>query len=105
MPATERGEVWLADLGLVGKIRPVLILSVAPEDTDRALVVIVPHTTSVRGSRFEVQVDAPFLKAGAFDPQNLNTMSTSKLIRRLGCLSEPAFSSVVDSLQRWLGLI
>ncbi len=33
-----RGEVWLADLGYVGKIRPVLILSVLPGPDDRALV-------------------------------------------------------------------
>ena len=26
----KRGEIWLADLGYVGKVRPVLVLSVEP---------------------------------------------------------------------------
>ena len=41
-----RGEIWLADLGYAGKIRPVLILSVPPGDEDRALVTYVIRTTS-----------------------------------------------------------
>lgn len=49
-----RGEVWLADLGFAGKIRPVLILSVAPGDEDRALVTYVIRTTSVRGTAYEI---------------------------------------------------
>jgi mRNA interferase MazF len=28
MPTPQRGEVWLADLGIAAKIRPALILSV-----------------------------------------------------------------------------
>jgi mRNA interferase MazF len=34
----ERGEVWLADLGLAAKVRPVLVISVAYADADYALV-------------------------------------------------------------------
>jgi len=36
------------DLGLAAKVRPGLVVSVPPSDQDRALVSIVPHTTSVR---------------------------------------------------------
>jgi mRNA interferase MazF len=43
-----RGEVWLFDLGMEGKVRPALIVSVAYNDLDRALVTILPHTTSLR---------------------------------------------------------
>ncbi len=42
-----RGEIWLADLGYTGKVRPVLILSVAYTDDERAIVTYVPRTTSV----------------------------------------------------------
>jgi hypothetical protein len=28
MPKARRGEIWIADLGMVAKVRPVLILSV-----------------------------------------------------------------------------
>ena len=31
MPKAKRGEVWLADLGLAAKVRPVLVVSVAYE--------------------------------------------------------------------------
>ena len=39
--------------------RPALVISVAFGDTDRALVTIVPHTTSLRGSQFEIPVASP----------------------------------------------
>jgi mRNA interferase MazF len=55
-----RGEVWLFDLGMAGKVRPALVVSVPYEDTDRTLITIVPHTTSLRDSRYEIAVRAPF---------------------------------------------
>ncbi|HEV7486016.1 MAG TPA: hypothetical protein VGQ65_10065 [Thermoanaerobaculia bacterium] len=45
-----------------GKIRPCLVLSVAAGDSDRALFTVVPHTTSLRGSRFECVRHVSFLK-------------------------------------------
>jgi mRNA-degrading endonuclease toxin of MazEF toxin-antitoxin module len=35
-----RGEVWLFDLGMEGKVRPALIVSVASGDLDWALVTL-----------------------------------------------------------------
>lgn len=54
-----RGEVWLFDLGMEGKVRPALVVSIAYGDLDRALVTILPHTTSLRGSQFEIPVQTP----------------------------------------------
>src|ERR1700676_1545104 len=76
-----RGEVWLADLGYAAKVRPGLILSVAPGDQDRVLITLVPHTTSVRGSLFEVVFPKKFLNAGAFDAQGLVIVAPARLIR------------------------
>ena len=59
MPTPNRGEVWLADLGIAAKVRPCLVLSVPPGPQDRVLVTLVPHTTSVHGTQFEV-VDGRF---------------------------------------------
>jgi mRNA interferase MazF len=56
-----RGEVWLFDLGMAAKTRPVLVVSVAYGDADRAVVTVVPYTTQLRGSPFEMPVHAPFL--------------------------------------------
>jgi hypothetical protein len=48
-----------------------LVRSVATEDVDRALVTLVPHTTALRGTRFEVTVSVRYLKAGGFDAQRM----------------------------------
>jgi mRNA interferase MazF len=66
-----RGEVWLLDLGMVENVRPALIVSAGFSDFDRALITVVPHITSLRGSHFEVVVPVPFLKPGAFLVQTL----------------------------------
>lgn len=104
MAAPGRGEVWLVDLGLAAKVRPALVLSVPAGDEDRALATLVPHTTSVRGSRFEVAVPAPFLREGAFDAQGLVTIPHAKLIRRLGKLHPIQLAQVEQGVRAWLGL-
>ena len=104
MKAPQRGEVWLVDLGLAAKVRPALVLSVPAEDTDRALVTIIPHTTSVRGSRFEAAVSVAFLRVGAFDAQNIVTIPHAKLVRRLGNLSAAQLAVVERAAIVWLGL-
>ena len=103
MKTPQRGEVWLVDLGLAAKVRPALVISIPAEDVDRALVTMVPHTTSARGSRFEAAVSVPFLRAGVFDAQNLVTIPHAKLIRMLGKLSA-AQLVVVEATAIWLGL-
>lgn len=66
MPSPKHGEVWLVDFGFAGKTRPALVVSGSFGDQDRALITVVPHTTALRGSVFEIAVQAPFLKPGAF---------------------------------------
>ena len=77
MRSPGRGEVWLVDLGLAAKVRPAVVVSIPAEDVDRTLVTLVPHTTSLRGSRFEVPVAVPFLRAGAFNAQSLGRVSST----------------------------
>ena len=62
-----RGEIWLIELGRVQKTRPVLILSVAYEDEECALVSYVARTTSTRGTEYEVPHQAPKFLLGAYD--------------------------------------
>jgi mRNA interferase MazF len=104
MAKTRRGDVWLVDLGMAGKIRPCLVLSVAATDQDRALATLVAHTTSPRGSRFEVSVESRFLKPGVFDAQNLITVPHSRLMRRLDALSAEQVATVEEAVRHWLGL-
>jgi len=99
-----RGDVWLVDLGMVAKVRPCLVLSIpADDDSDRVLATLVPHTTSARGSRFEVASSVRFLKPGAFDAQNLITIPNVKLIRVLGTLPGDQLADVESAVKRWLG--
>jgi len=100
----QRGEVWLVDLGMVAKVRPALVLSVPSSDIDRALATLVPHTTSVRGSRFEAPISIKFLKTGAFDAQNLITIPHAKLLRRMGTLNSEQLSEVEHVVRLWLGM-
>jgi mRNA interferase MazF len=99
-----RGEVWLFDLGMAAKTRPVLVVSVAYEDADRAIVTVVPHTTQLRGSRFEIPVHAPFLRHGAFLVQGISTHPKAWAIRRIGALTPDQMAPVMAGLRNWLGL-
>lgn len=51
MPKQNRGEVWMVDLGMVAKVRPCLVISTPALMQDRALVTVVTHTKSTRGSK------------------------------------------------------
>ena len=93
----------MVDLGLAAKVRPCLVLSVPALDQDRALATLVPHTTSVRGTRFEVTLKIAFLHAGAFDAQGIVTIPHAKLVRKLGTLTTEQLSSVESTVQKWLG--
>jgi mRNA interferase MazF len=103
MDSPDRGEVWLVDLGYVAKVRPCLVISIPALEQDRALVTLVPHTTSPRGSRFEVQVQVRFLREGVFDVQNIVTIPHAKLLRKLGDLTSEQIVEVEDALLFWLG--
>lgn len=103
MSSHERGEVWLVDLGYVAKVRPCLLVSIPTLNQDRALVTLVPHTTSPRGSRFEVNIKARFLKPGVFDVQSIITIPHVKLLRKLGELNSEQLGQVEDALLFWLG--
>ncbi len=98
-----RGEVWLFDLGMAEKVRPVLVVSTRFEDCDRALVTVIPHTTSLRGSRHEIGAFAPFLKPGAFLVQGVSTHPSVRAVRKLGTLRVDQFDLVVTGMLRWLG--
>ena len=105
MRTPERGEVWLADLGAVAKIRPVLVISVPFGDNDHALFQIVPHTTQRRGSQFEAAVPLNFLEAGIFNVQGLAAVSKTPFLKFLGTLSPSQMITVEAALKKWLGLI
>lgn len=100
----ERGEVWQVDFGAVAKVRPALIISVKYGDADRALIGVIPHTTAVRGSQFEVAVDVRFLGEGAFLVQGFQAFPPKYFLRRLGVLTPAQLELVETALMRWIGV-
>ena len=104
MRAPLRGEVYMVDLGLAAKVRPCLVFSVPLEESDRSLVTLVPHTTALRQSRFEVAVPVRFLRTGAFDAQGIVTVPTVRLMNRLGTLTNEQLRSVEKAVCEWLGI-
>ncbi len=100
----ERGEVWQVDFGMAQKVRPALVISIPYSGADRALIGVIPHTTAVRGSQFEVSVPVRFLHEGAFLVQGLVAVPPKFFVRRLGVLSTEQMRSVDLVLRHWLGL-
>lgn len=103
LPLIQRGELWLVDLGYLGKVRPVLVVSIPFLDHERTLCLVVPHTTSVIGTRFEVIIKHPVLQAGAFDVQQTAAVQAVKFVRRLGTLNLEQMGKIEQSLQLVLG--
>jgi mRNA interferase MazF len=80
------GEVWLADLGLAAKTRPVVIVSRHDPDAPRALTIYVPLTTQNRGSRYEVALPKlTFLRElSVANVQGIASLPVTRLERKLG---------------------
>jgi mRNA interferase MazF len=104
MPKPSPRETWVVDLGMVAKVRPALVLSDYPDDDELALIVVIPHTTALRGSRWEFASPKPFLKEGAFHLQQVQPVSLPRLVRRLGFLEEDEFRKLAAQLRRLLNL-
>jgi len=104
MPVVNRGEVWMIDFGLAAKVRPALLLTGNPADDELDLVSVLLHTTSLRGNRWEFPIPKSFLKPGAFHLQQVQTVSTIKLERRLGTLTAEEMKHVLDRLASRFGL-
>jgi mRNA interferase MazF len=104
MAQPKRGDVWIVDLGLVAKVRPCLLLTDFPADDELALVTVVPHTTAIRGNKWEYVCEKNFLQPGAFHLQQVQSVSIAKLVRRLGALDNDEMTSIAEALRRRLAL-
>ena len=88
----------MVDFGLAAKVRPALLLTGAPAEDELDVVTTLLHTTALRGNRWELSIAKPFLKPGAFHLQQIQTVSTMKLERRLGALTAVEMDLVLDAL-------
>jgi mRNA interferase MazF len=94
------GEVWLADLGLAAKTRPVVIVSRDDPDPPRALVLYVPLTTQNRQSPYEVALpQLRFLdRDSVANVQGLGSLPRIRLERRLGKLPDDVITRIKRAL-------
>lgn len=102
----QSGEVWFADLGMIEKSRPVLVLAYPQPADARALVVVAPLTSQIRGLRGEVPLGKPrwLPKISAVNVQGLASFDPGKLARRLGALSTEQLDAVKIALRDLLEL-
>jgi len=100
------GQVWFAELGMVGKSRPVLVLAFPGCDDARALAVVAPLTSQIRGMRGEVDLGKPrwLPKHSAVNVQGLASFDHRKLSRRMGEISSAQIAEVKTALRDLLGL-
>ena len=100
------GEVWLADLGIAAKTRPVVVVSRYDEEPPRVLVIYVPLTSEDRGSAYEVKMPKlPFLHVeGVANVQGIGSLPIKRLERRLGVLPKEILGKIKQALRFALDL-
>jgi mRNA interferase MazF len=94
------GEIWLADLGLAAKTRPIVIVSRQDPDPPRSLVLYVPLTTQRRDSPYEVPLPRlPFLdRESVANVQGLGSLPTVRLERKIGKLPNNVMERLKNAL-------
>lgn len=92
----------MVDLGMIAKVRPCLLLTDYPADDELAPVTVLPHTTALRGQRWELALPKSFLKPGAFHLQQVQSVSVSRVERRLGVLTAEEWTAVQNRLADFL---
>jgi len=101
MPTPKPGEIWQADLGFAGKVRPVVIVSREDPDPPRVLFGYVPLTTQYRESRYEVEIGKlPTLPKRSFaNVQGVGSLPGPRLLRKIGRLTDNRMEAVKEALR------
>lgn len=108
-----RGEVWQVDFEPVrgheqGRQRPAVVVSADTFNAGpAALVVVCPVTTRERGIRFHLAVDPPEggLRTRSFVLcDQVRTISTDRLISRLGTVRSTSLGAIEERLRILLDL-
>ena len=100
------GELYLVDLGMVGKVRPAVVVSREDPDSPRAIAICAPLTTQNRGSAYEIALGKlKFLdKESWINVQGLMSVGHEKLIRRLGRITAGQLGQAKTALRFALDL-
>ena len=101
-----RGEIWWADLPAPFGRRPAILVSRDSAYAVRTSVTLVPLTTRMRGIPVEVPLGPAdgVPRACVANTDNVITVPTSRLIRRIGALAPEKLRAVEDALRFALAL-
>jgi mRNA-degrading endonuclease toxin of MazEF toxin-antitoxin module len=96
------GDVFMLDLGLQGKTRPVVIVSREDNDAPRALSVFVPLTKESRGGKYEVTMPrVPWLKLQSYaNVLGMGAAEWHELTDRRGRFDAITIAKIKDAI-RW----
>ena len=92
----DRGDVVIVDLGMAAKVRPCVVVSVRRPDVERAMSVVVPMTTEIRGGECEVPFPKPaWLKQeSVVNVLGIAGVDNTKITRRLASFPEDEFAQI-----------
>jgi mRNA interferase MazF len=84
------GEVWLVDMGMIGKTRPAVVLIADQLDAPRSLIIHIPNTRQNHGSELEVPLGhLQFLDPDSVaNVQGIGSPPSVRFERRLGLVPE-----------------
>jgi len=91
----------MVDLGIAGKVRPMVVVSREDSDPPRALALCAPLTTAYRGSEYEVEIGKPrFLHRQSYvNVQGLQAIQYHELDGLIGRLHDDAMERVRIALK------
>ena len=102
-PVARRGEVWLARLEPteeheIRKTRPCLVVSADGMNVHLGTIIVMPLTSGSKPARFRVPTQ--FRKiSGLFLGGQIRSVSTTRLIRRLGTTEERRLGAALSVLR------
>ena len=113
MSRASRGEIWLVGLDPTkgreqAGMRPALIISVDIFNHGAAdLVVAIPVTSKAKGIPLHIKVDPPeggLSMTSYVKCEDVRSISTSRLVKKLGNVTNSTIDGVEDRLRILLGL-
>jgi len=105
MTRFNRGDVVVVDLGIDGKTRPCVVVSIAKPDSLRNMSVVVPMTTEIRGGECEVAFPKPawLRQESVVNVLGIAGVDNARIIRRIAPFPKEAFDRVLKAIARMLG--
>jgi mRNA-degrading endonuclease toxin of MazEF toxin-antitoxin module len=101
-----RGDVVVVDLGMVSKVRPCVVVSVAQPDRQRNMSVVVPMTTEIRGGECEICFPKPawLRQDSVVNVLGIAGVDNSRIERRIATFPADKLAEIESVLKRLLGL-